>query len=255
MDQNFRDNNTDKNLAELEQRFEPGHDDPIDTALQFGVASSLDQVLEAWRLVYSNYRRMELIDPNPHRLHTTADAPQPTSAVIIGSIRHQVVSTLTCIRDTDMSLPLDREYKKELDELRSTGRRLTEIGLLADRRQQLARAADSMFMLMHYAYDYAFRDGGTDLIIGVHPRHARFYRRAWGFELCGPERTYAAVKDRPVVLLRLDKEAQHQLNPRPRGLQYVIEHPVPHDMFDRRYDFAKDQVAASPIGKFLAQHY
>jgi len=252
MDQGIE-NNTDNSLAKLEQRFSHDGDDPPNTALQFGVASCLEQVLEAWGLVYLAYRRIDLIDPNTYRIHTSSQAPQPHSAVITGRIREVTASTLTCIRDTDAGLPLDHEYKPELDTLRAEGRCLTEIGLLADRRQQPARAADSLFMLIHYALDYAFRDGGTDAIIGVHPRHARFYRRAFGWEPYGSERTYAVVKNHPVVLLRLDREALDRADPLPRGLRYLIDYPVPQDMYDRRYDFAQDQVAASPIDAYLTR--
>lgn len=254
MDQNNRDD-TNNNLVQLEQRFAPSNDDQIETALHFGVASSLDEVLEAWGLVYSTYRRMDLIDPNPYRIHTSPQAPGPQSVVISGRIHDTTASTLTCIRDTDAGLPLDHEYKDELDAMRAQGKHLTEIGLLADRRQHLARAADSLFMLMHYSLDYAFRDTGTDAVIGVHPRHARFYRRAFGFEPCGPERTYAVVKDRPVILLKLDGEAQDRLNPPPRGLRYLMDHPVPQDMYDKRYRFSQDQIAGSPIEEFLAQRH
>lgn len=235
--------------AALEKRLTPN--DQLSTGLTFGVAQSLQEVIEAWKLVYSNYRRIGLINPNPFRLHLTPQAIGDDTVVITGQIRAETVSTLTCIRDTPAGLPLDHEYRHELDTLRHAGRRLTEIGLLADRRKQLNRTADSLFMLMHYSLDYTFRDGGTDAVIGVHPRHARFYSRAFGFEPCGPERTYAAVNNHPVVLLRLEREAIDRPGRVPRGLRYLKKHPVADSHYADRYRFDLDQITGSQIDQYL----
>jgi hypothetical protein len=43
-----------------------------------------------------------------------------------------------------------------------------------------------------------------DLCIAVHPRHAPFYARAFGFTRFGAEKPYHAVNDAPAVGLRLD---------------------------------------------------
>ncbi len=219
--------------------------------ITYGVASHLEQVVSAWHLVYQCYRRIALIDPNPHEIHTTPQAVSPGTAVILGCVAGTPVSTLSCIRDGADGLPLDGEYHDELDELRDQGRMLTEIGLLADRREHMARSADSLIMLMHYSVDYSFRDQGSDAIIGVHPRHSRFYQRFFGFEQFGSERTYAVVNDRPVVLLRLTKESFNTLDPLPRGLRYLHENPVPDKQYEGLYPFNEAEVWDSPLGAYL----
>lgn len=234
---------------------QPASGEPIRTGLRFAVASSLEHVLGAWRLVYASYRRIGLIKPNPYRIHTRPQAPRPDTVVIGGWIRGRVVSTATCIRDHGRGLPLDSEYKPQLDQLRGQGRKLSEIGLLADRREQISRITDSLLMLMHYVYDYAFTDGGTDLMIGVHPRHSRFYMRLFGFELFGSERRYAAVNDRPVVLLRRTQDTGQSNGHLPRGLQYFRDHPLPIDAFQHRFDFNPAEVDPSPIGQFIRTGY
>lgn len=225
------------------------------TGLHFDIASNLEQVLDAWRLVYHSYRRIGLVGPNPHGIHTTAQAVHPDSTVVVGCVNGITVSTLSCVRDSSNGLPLDQEYGPELDELRKEGRHLTEIGLLADRREHMARTAESLFMLMHYSIDYSFRGEGTDAIIGVHPRHSRFYTRAFGFRPFGPERLYALVNDRPVILLRLEHEVLNQADPLPRGLRYLRDHPVAEDHYDSRFAFDQQSISHSPIESYLRDRY
>jgi hypothetical protein len=45
--------------------------------------------------------------------------------------------------------------------------------------------------------------GFDDIVIEVNPRHVRYYQRALGFTVMGPERLNRRV-DAPAVLLRLD---------------------------------------------------
>jgi len=47
-------------------------------------------------------------------------------------------------------------------------------------------------------------EGADELCIAVHPRHAPFYEKGFGFIRFGAEKPYAAVKNAPAVGLRLD---------------------------------------------------
>src|SRR5690606_13342103 len=98
--------------------------------------------------------------------------------------------------------------------------RLYEVGMLADLEVAPRRSPEALFDLMRFAYHFGRYHGDTDMIIGVHPRHARFYQRLIGFDLIGPEREYGLVRGHPAVLLRLDL-ARAAADPAPvRGLRY-----------------------------------
>ena len=88
-------------------------------------------------------------------------------------------------------------------------------------------------------------------MIGVHPRHARFYSRAFGFEPAGPEKCYAAVNDHPVVLLRGEPDIQLAKPSIARGLQYFVENPVPVAAFEGRYEFPAQELSTSLLEDFL----
>ncbi len=149
------------------------------------------------------------------------------------------------------ALPLDGVYGEELAERRSAGRRLAEAGLFADRRAKLARSADSLFELMRYVVFFALHHGADDLMIGVHPRHAPFYRRFLGFEVCGEEKNYTVVNDNPVVLMAMDLAARFTETPRRRGIAFFEQHALGPEAFAERYRFPPEEVAASDIGAFL----
>jgi len=222
------------------------------TGLVFQCAKNHNDVLCAWQLVYTAYRRKKLIHPNRQRLHTTQYAAGAHSAIFTGYIGPVVVSTMTGILDNSIGLPLDRVYRSELDELRAQGRKLMEISLFADRRENLARSSAALLQLMRWVWHWGMLEGVTDFVIGVHPRHARFYSRAFGFEPAGPERVYPAVNDHPVIYLRGEPEVQLARNPMPRGLEFFSQNQIDPADFAGRYAFPRHEMAISPMSEFLA---
>ena len=160
------------------------------------------------------------------------------------------VTTLTAMADGPKGLPLDRVYKDELTKLRGQGRTLVEVGLFADRRKHLARTAEALFQLMRYAFFYGKERGMTDFVIGVHPRHARFYIRALGFDYLGAERVYPAVNDRPVVLLRGDIQARLKCDPLHPALDFFVKNPLEADEFRHRFEFKPLQIVGSSLEAF-----
>lgn len=221
--------------------------------LDFSVARTLEEVVEAWRLVYGSYRRKKLIGSNPLQIHTSVPASGPQATVFVGRIGPLTVTTLTAIRDSAVGLPLDRVYVDDLNALRQEGRQLMEVSLFADRREDLARTADALLQHMRYVWEWGRLSGVTDFVIGVHPRHARFYSRAFGFEQISDERTYPAVNNHPVVMLRGEPAVQLKRMPLPRGLEYFSQNPVPAEEFAHRYLFPETELAGSAVRAFLTQ--
>lgn len=222
---------------------------------QTWVATCLADVVAAWQLVYRVYVQTGLINPHDRKIHRPPQALQPGTTVFCTGCAPKIETTMTAIPDAALGLPLDTVYAAELDELRNQNRRLMEIGLFASIRQVQDRLGPvlhpqlpigpprgagnherrSTMELMRYLFYFGRQQKIDDLVIGVHPRHAPFYARFFGFFTCGPVRTYATVNDRPVVLLRGDFEAVLRREVLPPGLKYAIEHPVPASHFRSRY--------------------
>ena len=169
------------------------------------VAASLavtrDDIDEANRLVHDAYVARGLRDAVVQRR-----AARPRSAVVfVARIDGAVGATLSLLEDSSRGLPVDALYRSELAALRADGRRLAEVGALAVDRPWRGATLTLMRPLVQLVGIYARDVGGMDdLCIAVHPRHAPFYVRGFGFTRFGVEKAYGAVKGAPAVGLRLD---------------------------------------------------
>ena len=231
----------------------PSEDGSFDeaTPLDYRIARTLAEVEDAWSLVYRSYRRISLIPPNDAELHTTPQAVGPQSAVMLAKYGGDTVATLTTITDQTRGLPLDDVFPDVLAEFRGSGRRMVEMGLFADRRRDLKRSLRTLMELMRYCFFFSYlNDELTDCLAGVHPHHAPFYEKVFGFRRVGNVRQYATVNGHPVVLLDLDRETI-DARKRSRGLTYFFEHPLDHDAFTGRYLFDDASLAGSRISAML----
>jgi hypothetical protein len=225
--------------------------DVPNSGLSFAIAENLDDVLQAWRLLYQSYLRAGFIKPNPFGLHTVPHAIGPHTLVVIGHRHGEVASTISAISDSHLKLPLDSVYPDELDDMRDHGCHVVEIGLFGDDRKDVDRSFYALFELMRFATYYCVSIGATDVVCGIPPRRAKLYARAFAFEPIGPEKTYDSVEGHPVILLR-SNIAAGRLNSRfHRAIDYFANHPVSLDLYERRFRFDPDLVANSILGEFL----
>ena len=218
-------------------------------------ASSIEQVESAWGLVYQRYTEMGLIDENPFGIHAVPGAVGQQACVLWGPEGPDVGYTMTLFRDNPMGLALDSVYARELDELRGKGRRLFEVGMLADRRQSTARGIGALTSMMRWAVYYGLHSGLTDGVVGVHPRHAQFYVRYLGFEEFAAPTSYPLVRNNPVVPLRLRLREQLAKDVLPRGLAEARDNPLPASVFSQRFAFEPEQLRGSRIEGFLKDRY
>lgn len=218
--------------------------------LSFHVATNAQEATDAWTLVYRSYVHSHLIDPNPHHLHTAVQAIGLDTAVIFGRLDSILVTTMSVFIDRgppDAALPLDRVYAAQLDELRSQGRQLMEVGLFADRRRKLTRSVEALYELMRYVFHFGCQQQVTDFVIGVHPRHVRFYTRSFGFEQLGPTLSYPAVNNHAVQLLRGDVQAAISRQPRHPTVQHYLDNPVSEKFYADRFQFTPAQIEGTTI--------
>jgi len=218
-------------------------------------ASSLGQVESAWRLVYDRYSDMGLIDKNPFGIHAGPTGVGQHACVIWGPEGPVVGYTMTLFRDNPEGLALDSVYPRYLDEMREKGRRLLEVGMLADRRQNAARGIGALFSMMRWAIYYALHTELTDIVIGVHPRHAQFYERCYAFGQFASPASYPLVRNHPVVPLRLRLRERLANDVLPRGLADARNNPVPASAFSRRFGFEPQQLRGSLIAGYMKARY
>lgn len=218
-------------------------------------ASSLGQVESAWRLVYNRYSDMGLIDENPFGIHAGPTGVGQHACVIWGPEGSEVGYTMTLFRDNPDGLALDSVYPRQLNKLRRKGRRLLEVGMLADRRRCASRGVGALFSMMRWAVHYGLHLDLTDIVIGVHPRHAQFYERCYGFEQLASPTSYPLVRNNPVVPLRLRLRERLANDVLPRGLADARDNPIPASAFSHRFGFEPQQMRGSLIAGYMKARY
>jgi hypothetical protein len=212
------------------------------------IARSRNEIWQALSLVYENYLESGLIEPNPLRARVLRHHALRTTEVLVARVRNEVFATASVIRDSALGFPIESVYPREIEWLRTQGLNLAEVSCLADRRGQTSRSAVND--LMAFIAQSAKLRGVDQLLIAVHPRHAKFYSRFLGFEVFGGLRDYEAVRGNPAVGLCLDLNnlrvhsptAYDRLFGRPHPMEHLAYRPLPRDA--RRY--VNDLLTAVP---------
>lgn len=158
----------------------------------------------AFRLVYEAYTRAGLIEANPYEVRVTPYQLHTTTDVFIAVDGGELISTVSLVGDGELGLPMEHIYGEEVRVLRERGLKVAEVSSLADRRRQLSRTLPVFVPLMRLMVQAASFRGIEQLLVAVHPRHARFYQRFLSFEPLGIEKSYPLVRNNPAVALRLD---------------------------------------------------
>jgi len=167
------------------------------------IAETREELKQAFKVVYNVYRASGYVK-EAHASEMLYDIYSllPTTSVFVFKSYRDVISTMTLYDDTPpLGLPLDALYKDKVDELRSQGRRVAEIGALATPKRR--RSLGIMIYLAKAVFNYLRINHVNDVCITVNPKHTRFYRDILLFKDFGEERSYEKV-DAPAVLLRVD---------------------------------------------------
>lgn len=176
---------------------------PSSSRLNVVIAESQQERAMAWglaarRYAWRHYEFKDVLTPFPD----VQRAPHYTTLLVLQD--GQPVGTVTVGVDSPAGLLVDEVNDREVNGLRAGGARVAEFVRLAiedavDSRQVWIAILESLCALCLGVYRV------TDMLIEVNPRHVPFYKRVFGFEPMGPERTCLRV-GAPSVLLRLTKE-------------------------------------------------
>ena len=129
----------------------------------------------------------------------------------------ELAATLTLGRDSPLGLQTDALYSRELMRLRHPQRVLCEVSRLAVDPD--FGGPELLRSLFASALEYGRRlFAVSDVVIGINPRHARYYQRRLGFRQIGALRHCRRV-EAPVVLLHqaLDSGGFQEQGGRPDG--------------------------------------
>ncbi len=168
------------------------------------IAVGRQELASAYRLVYDRYVQRGFIPPSPGEIvyHDTFGLPQ--SRTIRTTYRGRTVGTVTVVGDNFHGLQLESTYPLEVSQLRRENRSLAEVTCLAIEGRSEERHRGAFFALTRFMYQYARWCHYDDLLLAVHPRHAKFYERWFRVYRLGPCRPYQLVQGQPAIACRID---------------------------------------------------
>lgn len=192
-------------------------DAPLENEVAYKVADQAWERAEAFRLVYRAYVEAGLMRPHPAEMRVMPHHLLPTTATFVALRGSRVVATVSMVGDGRLGLPLECAYPQEVELLRGPGTWLGEVSALASAAEPVS-SIEVVIGLMRLMAQFSRRHGVDHLLVAVHPRHGRFYRRCLGFKALGGERAYPAVDNRPAVALHLDLSRLEEDPPASYGL-------------------------------------
>jgi hypothetical protein len=168
------------------------------------VANQLILRQKAYELIHDLYLQMGIVRKKDSDLWLSIYDALPNSVTFVAEDDQGCsAGTLTVVFDSPIGLPADELYKKEIDEIRNSGRQICEFVSLgiSNRAKNPIKILAS---LIYCAYLHAWSENNSrELIITIHSRFEKFYCRRIFFEKIGPKRNYAKVNGAPTVLLKL----------------------------------------------------
>lgn len=203
--------------------------------MKLKVATSLDEIIESWRIVYHQYVDASLIDVNPFSIFTFPEYISRNVAVILGKSGENGKCTISAVLDSRKGLPLDAYFKNELNQLRKEGKKLIEIGLLASSSEKSAGHLQTIKLLSSVAR-FGVYSNHHDYVIGVHPRRAEFFKKVFGFHRIGESKAYHRLKKADVVLLYADGQHFETLA---RKASHDVYYAPTELKFEKRFKFSK----------------
>ncbi|MDY7009771.1 MAG: GNAT family N-acetyltransferase [Planctomycetota bacterium] len=190
-------------------------------------ATTLDDLIEAYRLTHDVFVRQGYILPDETGIRVRPFEALPDTATFIAKAGEEVVGVTSVVIDNpELGLPTDKAFKAEVGLLRRRGRKICEgtNWLVADSHRNSA----VMTELMRCCFAHARAAGCTDFIGAVSPGHAKFYKLL-GFEQVGDVRSYSEEIEDPVVVVRFDLSALSKV------LEDIMDGQDETELFLKRY--------------------
>lgn len=159
----------------------------------FKLATTAQELEEAYALLHDCYVKEGYMKANPSGLRCTIFHALPQAAMLIGTCKGRVITTVTLIKDSPLGLPSDKEYAMENNSYRKRSYQLCEVSALATHPD--FRGQNLTFHLIKYLWHYATDFlGATMLCCVVNPKALDFYKAFLNFTQNGKETTYDFVE-------------------------------------------------------------
>lgn len=199
-------------------------EDTIDVISDSTLPDSIDEIKEAFRLIYNSYLSFDFQKPDPSSMRINFHNLLPTSSLITVRKNGQVCGTLTLIQESDHRLPINELFNNEIGKIWKKDSLICELsGLAVDRSLTNGESRVVLLSLFRKAFILGHDLlGCTDFCMMINPRHCDYYQKEFNFEKIGQVRQYDKVNGAPAVPMRLNlvKNAELFKISNPRLYQY-----------------------------------
>ncbi len=160
-----------------------------------------------YRLIHDSFLERGYCTPQPNGKlihHPHLDHVEETT-VLTAWENGKLVGTNSVTRDGPLGLPMDKDFKRECDDMRNEGRVLGASWRLGTHFSQ--RGDTRIIMaLIEETICTVFRKGVQTGIFTFNPRHEGIYQRMLNMQSIAYSENVNGLKSAPAVLMRLDVE-------------------------------------------------
>ena len=193
---------------------------------------SIDEIKEAFRLLYDTYISSGLQKPDHSLMKISFHNLLPISFLIIVKKNGKVCGTLTIIQESEDRLPINEIFNNEIGRIRKKDSLICELsGLAVDASLTNGESRTVLLSLFRKAFILGHDLlGCTDFCMMVNPRHCDYYQKEFNYEKIGQIRRYKKVNGAPAVPMRLNLIEGAELfkisNPRLYKYFFVDDHQM-----------------------------
>ena len=181
--------------------------------VEFRVVRTRTELEKAYALVYKEYLKEGFTDENPYGLRFSFyNALPETTTLIAISDNSEIIATATIISDSVLGLPMNDVFETELAQLRSDGKKICEITMLAADTDFFKQNSPALpfnsslyiFSFFKVILDYVQNILGFDtMCAAVHPHRKAIFDHLL-FQDFGTEKSYYNANGAPAIAKYLD---------------------------------------------------
>jgi hypothetical protein len=206
----------------------------------------------AFRLIYDSYLRAGLVRENPFGMRVSPYHLLPTTEMFVATVEETVVATMSIVMDGELGLPMESIFPEEIAQRRQAGTRLAEVSCLADRRAEPQRFMSLMVLLSRLLAQFANYVQVEELLLAVHPSHARFYQRRLNFTPIAFEEAYPLVCNKPAQGMSLNIASVFKNEP--AEYEIYVKERLPPQAFSRVPLTAAEKLLFGRISGYCQHH-
>ncbi|MEK7555407.1 MAG: hypothetical protein AAB516_01145 [Patescibacteria group bacterium] len=171
----------------------------------FSLVKSEKELNRALNLAYLEYRRKKFIKASNEKIYKTSFNTPSKSVTFVAKNNNKVIATASLIIDSESGLPMDSLYKKELDDLRKKGKKISEISQLAFDNEttkssfEEIKTINLLLTLFKLMFHYCLYRGINNICICVNPLHKIFYEHLFFKDLGKGLKKYPAMNGAPAI--------------------------------------------------------